>query len=130
MNAFLFFLLKSGICISAMFLFYQIALPNHSFFHANRLYLILLIVISFSIPLLVFTIPVNQSDQPLTAMGYEIILDAIENPNVNVSYSYYIGIFFLMLYIAGVLIIGTDTVVKYYKAFFIVKKAMLNMGSK
>ena len=109
-----------------MYLFYQVALRKHSFFMLNRAYLVLLVLISLCIPLIVIQIPAKPVDQNITALGYNVIIEALENPNSGLSQSYGSGIFILMIYLAGVVFIGIDTVIKYSKAFFFVKKATLN----
>ncbi len=51
------YLLQSSLCLSIMYLFYMLVFSRSTLFHANRLYLVTALILSFIIPALKFSIP-------------------------------------------------------------------------
>lgn len=72
MTELLIYLIKSAVCLGALYLIYRFFLRKETFFAANRFYLIASIILSFILPL--FKIPVYYESAELT---YVIVLEAV-----------------------------------------------------
>lgn len=72
MTELLIYLIKSAVCLGALYLIYWFFLRKETFFAANRFYLIASIILSFILPL--FKIPVYYESAELT---YVIVLEAV-----------------------------------------------------
>lgn len=72
MTELLIYLIKSAVCLGALYLIYWFFLRKETFFAANRFYLIASIILSFILPL--FKIPVYYESAELT---YIIVLEAV-----------------------------------------------------
>ena len=62
MEAFLTYLLKSAICLAALYIVYWLFLRKDTFFKANRVFLITSIILSFIIPLFQFDFVYNETE--------------------------------------------------------------------
>lgn len=72
MTELLIYLIKSAVCLGALYLIYWFFLRKETFFAANRFYLIASIILSFILPL--FKIPVYYESAELT---YVVVLEAV-----------------------------------------------------
>ena len=72
MDNFIIYILQVAVCQVAFYLLFHFALKNHSFFQANRVYLLFTTIISFIIPLLSFE--VWQSGIKNEIVGFDFAL--------------------------------------------------------
>ena len=100
MKEFIIYLIKSGICLSIFLLIYQVFLRRNTFFHFNRGYLLLGLVISFIVPIFPYTynvyIPIENS-----------VTTIQETADIFIPKAFDINIWFVLMfiYIIGILII-------------------------
>lgn len=68
MTAYWVYMLKVSVCLIVFYSFYMLALKNCTFFFLNRLYLLLGLLLSFTIPILRFSIFEGQSNAVLSTI--------------------------------------------------------------
>ncbi|MCX2679860.1 M56 family metallopeptidase [Galbibacter sp. EGI 63066] len=81
----LFYLLKSGACLAVLLLFYKLVLEKESIHTFKRYYLLLSVVISFTIPLITFTeyVEVTVNNFPVVMEGAPMDTVALEENPIN-----------------------------------------------
>jgi len=95
------YLLKSGACLAILLLFYKVVLERESMHHFKRFYLLAALVLSLSIPTIVFTeiIYINTSPTQINLME-DYSLEAYHLPiEESINYTYWT---ILLLYSIGV----------------------------
>lgn len=132
MTAYWWYILKVSICMVVFYLFYILVLRNCTFFLLNRLYLIVGIILSFSVPVLNFSILKGQSDNLFSNIIHPILIEPeydffqtqnLSNHVTNINYSmilsviYFTGIsvlFFKLLFSAVKIIRISNSAQTYY----------------
>jgi len=101
MESFLLYLLKSSGIIALFFLFYMLFLKRETFFHTNRVFLLLGLGLSLFLPLIVFTKTIRMEPMPIDQIQFSdeiMATTSIENPGDWTSlllYGYCAGALFL-----------------------------------
>lgn len=72
MATFIFYLLKSSICLLVFYIFYRILLSKETYFSLNRYFIISSVILSFLIPIIYITI-----DFPASNFNNSILLDTV-----------------------------------------------------
>ena len=121
MEAFLTYLLKSAICLAALYIVYWLFLRKDTFFKANRVFLITSIILSFIIPLFQFDFVYND-----TEVVYAVILDSITvtAQNIEAEISNHLSTYqkIFIVYITGACIFFVRYIFQLVQLFLIIRK--------
>lgn len=121
MNEFLMYLMKSSICLAALYMIYWFFLKKDTFFMANRIYLISSIIFSFVLPL--FKIPIVIADSELTYIAVmetiTITAQKVESGILN-NLSIYQKLF--IVYLTGVAIFSLRFIIQISQLFLLIRK--------
>jgi len=103
MNSIFIYLIQSGICLVVLYLIYWLLMRKDTFFSVNRFYLILSVLISFTLPLLKFSFPFQESNSEYI---YLLETISIRPETITESISSQLSLFQMLgiLYISGVVI--------------------------
>lgn len=121
MNEFLMYLMKSSICLAALYTIYWFFLKKDTFFMANRIYLISSIILSFVLPL--FKIPIIIADPDITYVAImetiTITAQKVESGIIN-NLSIYQKLF--IVYLTGAAIFSLRFIIQIVQLFLLIRK--------
>ena len=125
MNAIIIYLIQSAVCLASLYLIYWFFFRRHTFFTANRFYLIASILFSFVLPM--FEIPVFYNN---TDVVYVVALDAItvtaERIETGMAENYTFYQTFLIVYLTGAGIFLIRFIFQLLQLAFLIRKFGVN----
>ncbi len=121
MSEFLFYILKSGLSLSTLYIIYWFLFRKNTFFQLNRIYLLLALVFSMIVPLL--NLSFNDSN---LVSSYSKVLDPIIVKSGEIEYfaaKYTIELrIFIIIYFAGTFICSLRFLLQAAQIFLLVKR--------
>ena len=123
MIPFIFYLLKTGACLSLIYLFFYLFLKKESSFNTIRIYWFLLAVISLSIPFIIIRVPVKPEAITMTSLGYNLLSGSLEYSEQTAHKSMDPVTILFLIYLTGVVLLGIRFIARYIKALIILRDA-------
>jgi TonB family protein len=125
MNNFWIYLLQSGIALWMFYAVYWLLLRKETFFSLNRFILLGSVAISLILPLIrlenLFTLPANASI-PSFFMDFGSEVSATSESSAGTDFIKLIAVTALMIYISGVLFLGTRLIYQLIRLFRLTRK--------
>ncbi|MDR3227096.1 MAG: hypothetical protein LBT56_05435 [Prevotellaceae bacterium] len=119
MGTLLVYIIKSGICLSAFYLFYKLLLSNETFHKFNRAALLGILFLSMTLPMLniSFEKPTEIPDDIMLMLQYLAVTPNVPTETVKITWLHIA----LLVYVAGVIFFLTRNIFSTIKLYLLIK---------
>ncbi|MDR3285812.1 MAG: hypothetical protein LBT27_00025 [Prevotellaceae bacterium] len=119
MGTLLVYIIKSGICLSAFYLFYKLLLSNETFHKFNRAALLGILFLSMILPMLDISLekPAEMQEDIMLWLQYLAVMPSVQAETVKITWLHIA----LLVYVAGVIFFLTRNIFSTIKLYLLIK---------